>query len=59
VIEPSKFKVTVADLGLMSLKLTNLTASGGRGTATLTTQNFKPYDTATIVLSKPLGIGSP
>jgi hypothetical protein len=51
-------RVAVVELGLLSMKLTGLSASGGRGTATLITQQLKAYDTATIVLSKRTRIGS-
>ena len=51
-LKTTKFSVTIVGLGLVSLKLTGLSPSGGRGTATLLTQQLKPYDTATIVLSK-------
>jgi hypothetical protein len=38
--------------GVLSLKITGLSASGGHGTAVLTTMKGKEYDTATITLTK-------
>jgi hypothetical protein len=58
-VQGKKYTVTVDDLGILSLKLTGLTAAGGRGTATLYTQSLKPYDTATIVLGKRTKLHSP
>jgi hypothetical protein len=54
-----KFSVTIGELGVLSMKLTGLSASGGRGTATLLTPQLKTYDTATIVLSKRTNLNNP
>jgi hypothetical protein len=58
-VQAKNYKVTIDELGILSLKLTGLNAAGGRGTATLYTQALKPYDTATIVLGKRTRLNSP
>jgi hypothetical protein len=58
-IKGTNYRVEVTELGLLSMKVTGLSASGGRGTATLLTQQLKPYDTATIVFSKRTSVNAP
>ena len=42
----------IADVGTLSFTITGLSASGGHGSAVLTTMKGKPYDTATFTLTK-------
>ncbi|HTA39610.1 MAG TPA: hypothetical protein VK760_11060 [Candidatus Acidoferrales bacterium] len=58
-LKTTNYRVAIVTLGILSMKITGLSPAGGRGTVTLLTQNLKPYDTATIVLSKRMSAESP
>jgi hypothetical protein len=44
-------KISVITTGNLTMTITGLSASGGKGTAVLTTSANAPYDTATITLT--------
>jgi hypothetical protein len=50
-VKAKTLKITPLESGNLSMTITGLSASGGRGSATLTTSTGAAYDTATITLT--------